>query len=325
MSKEKMTAKEIMEAKEQMKKLAYAPNREMLIAETIRDVYDPELPVDDIIEKIGFEVRRADVGEHVNYNSPRSNDKKVLELSANCNVTHVKRSPASRTELTFVNAVSEDYYVCIMDLLSGDHNALKEAGVDIMEALNRYELYSVLQLIDAAAVATGNTFTLDSGDTRFDIPKLYEMKKAIRKYGKKLVLVTGTNVTEDVDLLDYNADKNREQSVMSIVDEHIPVESLDVYVGGVTKDVIDDDVAYLIAVSDSQRNKPGIFARRKISESMVSNAVDTQIVAKERAILFTGSNKSVDTIDKFALGYAGVQQYGAVVINTAPIAKFTRS
>ena len=323
--KEKMTAKEIMEAKKQMEVLAYAPNREQLIAETIRDVYDPEMPVNDIIEKIGFEIRRADVGEHVNYNSPRSNDKKVLELSANCNVSHVKRTPASRTELSFVNAVSEDYYVCIMDLLSGDHNALKEAGEDIIEALNRYELYAVLQLIDAAAVANGNVFTLDSGDTRLNIPKLYAMKKAIRKYGQKLVLVTGTNVTEDVDLLDYNADKNREQSVMSIVDEHIPVESLDVYVGGVSKDVIDDDVAYLVAVSDSKKNKPGIFARRKMSDSVISKALDTQIVNKERAIIFTGSNKSVDALDKFALGYAGVQQYGAVIINSNPIAKFTRS
>ena len=325
MSKEKITAREVEIAKKQLQEMAYVANREQVVAETIREVYDPEMPVNDIIEKIGFEIKRAEPGEHVFYNSPRSNTKKVLELSSNCNITHVKRSPATRAELSFTTAVSEDYYVCIQDLLQGDHNALVEAGNDIIESMNRYELYSVLQLIDAAAVAAGNTFTLDSGDTRLDIPKLYAMKKAVRKYGKKLVLITGTNVTEDVDMLDYNADKNRIVSASQIVDEVIPVESLDVTVGGVAKDVIGDNVAYLVAVSDSKQNKPGVFARRKIGSSMVSKAVDTEIVNKERAILFTGFAKSVDAVDKFALGYAGVEEYGAVVINSNCIAKFTRS
>ena len=325
MSKEKLTAKEVQTAKEELQAMAYGVNREMVIAETIRDVYDPEMPVDDIIAKVGFEMKTAEPGEHVFYNSPRSNDKKVLALTTNCNVTHIKRTPATRTELSFSTMVSEDYYVCIQDILQGDHNALVEAAEDINESLNRQEVYAVLALIDAGAVANGNTFTLDSGDTKLTYEKVYAMKKAIRKYGKKLVLVTGSNVTEDVDLLDFNTNKERQVSIKDLVDVHIPVESLDVTVGGVAKDVISDNVAYLIAVSDAKKNKPGIMARRKIGNSMVSQAVDTKIVNKDRAIIFTGFQKSVDTVDKFALGYAGVEEYGAVLINSLTCAKFTRS
>ena len=324
MAKEQLTATEMAQAKEELKALAFTPNREQIVAETIRDVYDPEMPVDDIISKVGFEIKTAEPGEHVFYNSPRSNDKKVLALTTNCDVTHVKRTPATRTELSFSTLATEDYYVCIQDILQGDHNALVEAGEDIIESLNRQEVYAVLALIDAGAVANGNVFTLDSGDTKLNVPKLYEMKKAIRKYGKKLVLVTGTDVTEDVDLLDYNENKERPVSVGMLVDEHIAVEALDVTISGVVKNIIEDDVAYLIAVSDAKRNKPGVMARRKIGNSMVALAQDTKVVNKERAIVFTGFQKSVDSVDKFALGYAGVEEYGAVLINSLTCAKFTR-
>lgn len=322
--KKQFTKEEILEAKKLMQKIAMSSNREELIAQTINDVYDPEYPVPELIQKV-FNTGSADVSEHVYYFTPVLPTKEVYELSANCNVTHSKKQPGTRSELSFTPAVSPDYYVCLQDLLDGDYSVLDFYGEDILEAMNRYDIYSVLQLIDAGAVARSNTFTLDSGSTKFDFPKLVSMRKAIRKYGRKLVLISGQNVTEDIELIDYDADKNRPVTITDIVDEWISLEALDVSVGGVSKDLIDDDVAYLVAVSDSKKNKPGYFYRRKLSGSIIASSPDTQIINKERAILTTGTMKSVDTVDKFAKGIAGVEQIGAVLTNSYCVAKFTRS
>jgi len=321
--KKQYTKEEMEQAKQLMQKIAVSGNREELIAQTINTVYDAEFPIPELISMV-MNTGSANPGEHVYYLTPTVPTKEVYELSANCNITHSKKSPSSRSELSFTPAVTPDYYACLQDLLNGDHDVLGLYGEDALEALNRYEIYSVLQLIDAGAVARSNVFTLDSGDTKFTFPKLVAMKKAVRKYGKKLVLISGTNVTEDIDLLDYDSDKNRETSIMKVVDEWMPIESLDVSVGGVAKDVIDDDVAYLVAVSDSKKNKPGYFYRRKISGSIIALSPDTQMIDKERAIIVTGTAKSVDTVDKFAKGIAGVEQIGAVLTNSYCVAKFTR-
>lgn len=321
--KKQFTNEEVLQAKEQMQKIAVSANREELIAQTINTVYDAEYPIQELIASM-FNVGSANPGEHVYYLTPTVPTKEVYELSADCQVTHSKKSPSSRSELSFTPAVTPDYYACLQDLLNGDHDVLSLYADDAIEALNRYEIYSVLALIDAGAVARSNVFTLDSGDTKLTLPKLVAMKKAIRKYGKSLVLISGANVTEDIELMDYDADKNRPISIKDVVDTWVPIESLDVSVGGVSKDVIDDDVAYLVAVSDSKKNKPGYFYRRKISGSVIAQSPDTQVVDKERAIIVTGTMKSVDTVDRFSKGFAGVEQIGAVLTNSYCTAKFTR-
>ena len=320
MSNEK---RDVLEAKKKMRELVFASNREEQIARIINETYDPEVAIPEVITEV-FNTASAEPFEDIYYFTPTLPTKEVYLLTSNCNVTHSEVSPSSKQTLSWTSAVTPDYYICLDDLLQGDHNVLDLYGQDIIEALNRYEIYAVLALIDAGAVARSNVFTLGSGETKLTYTKVYEMKKAIRKYGRKMVLITGTNVTEDVDLMDYNEDKNRPVSILDLVDKHIPIESLDVSVGGVSKDVIDDDKAYLVAVSDSKKNKPGYFVRRKLGGTMVANAPDTTVVAKERAIVATGNMKSINTVDGFARGIAGVEQFGAVLTNSYTCAKFTR-
>lgn len=320
----KLREMEVAEAKKYLREVAFAGNREELIAKVLNDTYDPEFPVPELIEQI-FNVATVEPMEEAYYFTPTLPTKEVFTLSANCNVTHQVIASASKSELAFTDAVTKDYYICLKDLLQGDTNVLDLYAQDIVEELNRYEIYATLALIDAGAVARGNVFTLSSGDSALTYKKAYEMKKAIRKYGAKLVLITGANVTEDVDLMDYVEDKNRPVKVTDIVDVHIPLESLDVEVNGVAKTVIDADVAYLVAVSDSKRNKPGYFVRRKLDGALIAGSPDTQIVAKQRAILATGNMKSVDTVDKFAKGIAGVEEVGMVLTNSYCVAKFTRA
>jgi len=313
--------RDVLEAKKKMRELAFNPNREEVIARIINDTYDPELPIPEMISEV-FNTDSVDAYEDVYYFLPTLPTKEVYVLSENCNVTHAAVSPTSKQTLSWTDAVTKDYYICLKDLLQGDHNVLDLYAQDIDEELNRYEIYAVLQLIDAGAVARSNEFAPDSTDTRLTYKKAYEMKKKIRKYGRTFVLITGANVTEDVDLMDYNEDKQRPVSVMDIVDKHIPIEALDVYVDGVVKDVIDEDKAYLVAVSDSKKNKPGYFVRRRLDGALLASAPDTTVVNKERAILSTGNMKSVDSVDKFARGISGVEEFGAVLTNSYTCALF---
>lgn len=318
-----MDKKELVRAREELQKIARSGNREDLIAKTIGDVYDVELPIPAVIEAV-FATDRAEPGEHVYYLAPESVDKEVYALTSDCEVTQVKVTPATRTEVSWTDLISPEYYACIHNLLKGDNDELAFMAEAIMEAMNRQEIYGLVQLLSAGASATGNEYTLDSGKTKFDYPKLVEMVRSVAKYGKELVLITGANVTTDIVLMNYDADKNQAISLASAgISKHIPIEELVVKVGGVSQTVLSADEAYLVAVSDSKQNKPGVFVRRKLNG--ISDAPDTEVVAKERAVINTGNMINVASARKFSKGIAGYEEYSATLINNKVIAKFTRA
>jgi hypothetical protein len=324
MEKKQVSREELEAAKKQMKQIAFSANREEQLASVLNESYDPELPIPEVIAAI-MNTASAEPHEHVYYFTPTLPVKKVFILSGNCNVTQEAVSPATRNDLAFSTIVTPDYYICLDELLNGDMNVLDLYAEDIQEALNREEIYAVLALVDAAAVARGNVFGLDSGKLKLDYPKLVEMRKALRKYGKTLVLITGANVTEDVELMQYDANKYSPVNIKDVVDMWIPLEALDVTINGTPTVIIDADTAYLVAVSDSKKNKPGYFVRRKIDGSILAGLQDTTMVNKERAVIVTGSNKPVGSVEKFAKGIAGLEQVGIVITNSYTCAKFVRA
>lgn len=285
-------------------------------------VYDKEVPIPTVIEAVAQTVR-ADVGEDVDYLTPTDPSEVVFTINANCTITENKVSPSADAELTFTNLISDKRYTCVHNWLEGKHNVLKLHTDAIMENMNRQEEYTVLQLIDAGATSAGNTFTLTSGTTKFDYPKLVDMAKVLRKYGSRLVLITGCDVSTDIDLLDYDSDKNREHAITRIVDDWIRIENYDVTINGSGTDVIGDNVAYLVATSDSANRKPILFARRKTSALTMMN--DTTQGEKERIIVVGGNLEHVGSEAKLARSVLGFGQYGGVTLNTAAMAKFTRT
>lgn len=320
--KKEMTVEQVEAAKKQMQQIAFAANREEQIARVINETYDVEYPIADVIGAF-MNTQSADPFEPIYYFVPSLPIKKVYILTTDCNVTHEKVTPGSRNLLEFTSLVTPDYWICLHELLQGAYNILDLYAETIQEALNRYETYSVLQLVDAAATAQGNVFTVDSDETTLTYPKLVQIKKAVRKYGRKLVMIAGANVDENVMLMNYDADKNQPVNIKDVIDEYYVIESLEVTVDGVAKPVIDPDVAYVIAVSDSKGNRPGYFIRRKISADVLAGTTDTTIVAKERAVIVTGMMKAMGTVEKFAKGIAGFEQVGVVITNPYTVAKFS--
>ena len=325
MSKVKLTAeqKKVLAEKMQEAKKMGSAERELFLAQTIGDVYDVELPINPITEAIA-DIRRADVGEHVYYNVPTDITKKVNTISANCNITQTKVTPNARQELSFTNLVSEEIYVCVHDWIAGDHDVLELNADMIMEAMDRQEVYNTVQLIDAGAVSEGNTFTLRSGESKFVYPDLVDMARSVAKFGRRLILITGANVTTDLMLLNYDADKNQSVNIFDIVDEHIPVEECKVTIDGGEVTAVGVDNAYLIAVSDSKNNKPQLMARRKTNTLAADPNAAAE--AKERVVYATGTPlTTTDPLRKLAKGFVGFQSYGQVSKNDKVYAKFTRS
>lgn len=325
--KSKLTAEEKKIVAEHMKSILTmsGSDREMFVAQTIGDVYDEELPVPEVITKIARFARAGNRPEdnHVYYLTPDSIDKKVFILDSNCNVTQAKVTPNTRTELDFAEVTTNDYWICLKDFLAGDHDALQFYADSISEAMDRYEVKKVLELLDAAAVAESNTYTLDSGKEDLDFPKVVEMVRSLAKYGRSIVFITGGNITTDVMLMDFTANTFREYGLGTLNIEHIPVEALTVDTDASGQEtVLDEDVAYMVAVSDSKNNRPLLVARRQLS--LATDMADTTAAPKDRIIIDTGNMKNVGATVKFARGKAGYGQFGAVITNTKVVAKFTR-
>ncbi len=320
----KLTAeqRDVLKAKMKEARKYHGSERNEFIAKTIGDVYDVELPVPEVIEAIS-KFTSAEVGEHVYYLAPTTITKKVNVLTSDCTITQTKVSPSTQTEVTWTDIVSEDVYVCIHDWLKADHDVLQFNADAIQEAMDRQEIYAVLQLVDAGAVSESNVYTLDSGKTKFDYPKLVEMVRSIAKYGRELVLITGGTITTDIALMNYDADKNQAVTIFDVVQKHIPIEDLKVTVGGVEKTVLAANVALLVAVSDSKKNRALIVARRKTEQ--LSEMSDTDAIPKERVIISSGNGMMVGSSKKAARGFFGLEEYSVTSINDLVYAKFTRS
>ena len=324
MSKIKLTAEQRKVLADKMLEIKHlaGSERDLFMARTIGDVYDVEIGVPEVIESIAnFE--RAEVGEHVFFLAPDTITKTVNTIDANCNVTQTKVTPNTRTEVTWTDLVSEEVYVCLHEWLKADHKVLQFNAEAIMEAMDRQEIFTVLALVDTGAVAEGKVFTLDSGKTKFDYPKLVEMARSIAKFGRELVLITGGNVTTDIQLMNYDADKNQSVSIFDVVSKHIPIEELTVDIDTVTKTVISPDIAYLVAVADSKRNRSLLVARRKTE--VLSEMADTTSEPKERVIISSGNGMNVGNLRKFAKGFFGAEEYSATSINDKTYAKYTRA
>ena len=297
--------------------------REAYFATTIGNVYDLELPIAKVIDSIS-DYRPVDVGEHLYYMVPAAITKAVRTITSGCTITQTKVTPNTRTEVSWTDLLSEEVYVCIHDWLKGDHDVLTFNADMIQEAMDRKEIYSVLALVGAGAVSESNTFTIRSGQNKFTYPDLVDMSRSVAKYGSELVLITGGNITTDIQLLNYDADKNQAVSIYDVVKKHVPIEELSVTVDGSPTTVLSADVAYLVAVSDAKKNRSLLVARRKLADLTQKSDTEFASDARERVIVSTGNSNQVGANKLAAKGFYGFEEFSATSKNDKTYAQFTR-
>lgn len=324
--KVKLTAEQKSALKEEMQKAATmsAGDREIFIAKTIGDVYDLELPIPEVISAIArFE--RVAVGEHLFYNVPAAITKAVRTITSGCVLTQTKVTPNSRTEVSWTDLVSEQVYVCLHDWVKGDHDVLTFNADAIQEAMDRKEIYLVLALALAGAVSESNVYTLRSGEDKFVYPDLVDMARSIARYGKDLVLITGGDITTDIQLMNYDADKNSSVSIFDVVQKHIPIEELSVTINGTPTVVLPANIAILVAVSDAKKNRSLLVARRQLGQVVQKSDTEYMDVAAERIVISTGNTVNVSTDLLLAKGFVGYEEFSGTSLNDKTYAKYTRT
>lgn len=317
MSKKLIKAQEALEAKLQDIAIHRGERGAFELARVANMPYDAELPVADVINAV-CKVGRVEKGEDYEYFSISPETKTVYTIT-NGAVTQANVTPDTVNDLTFnsYNGPAENVY--IEKLMEAKYSPLAVKQKAIMEALNRKETKDVLDVLIASAEGQSQTFSLDSGETYLKFDKLEEMVRAISKYGKNFVLITGNNVASDVRLLNYNEDKNQAVKLadLGIVD-WLVVDNFQ-YTHSSAQTIMDADKAILVALNDSEDERPVHFVRRKIVD--VFNEGET----KERIIVGSGPRLAVGANPKWAYEIAVMEQYGVVQPNPYAVAVFKRA
>ena len=278
--------------------------------------YDAEFPIPEVIAEIA-QVASVAKGEDYEYFA-QSPETKVVFTISNGSVNQTAVTPGSETDLTFNSYSSDEYYVYVEKLLEAKYDPIAIKSKVAMESLDRKEIKDVLDLLIAAAEAQPNTFHNDSGDSVIDFEKLVDMVRSVAKYGNKLVLVSGSDVTTDIILMDYSEDKNREVSLAKAgIAKWVKIESL-TYTHSDSQTVFASDKALLVATSDSDGNRPIHFVRRKV------NALETP-GEKERIIVSAGPRIQVGSSPRWAYAITAMEQYGTVVTNPYCVAVYKKA
>jgi hypothetical protein len=315
--KVKMMAQEELKAKLEMIAQKRGGEGAMELASLANIPYDAELPIPDLISKV-CKVARVEKGEEYQYFTVSPEVKTVITIS-NGGVTQTNVTPDADNDLAFYsyNGPAENVY--LEKLMEAKYDPIAIKSKAIMEALNRKEIKDVLDVMIASATAQSKLFGLSSGVAYLDFPKILEMVQAINKYGTKFALITGTEVSADVTLLNFNADKMQALKLADLgIEEWIPVSNFQ-YTHSTTQTVLATDKAILVALSDSADERPVHFVRRKIAD------VYNQGQAKERVIVASGPRLAVGSTPKWAYEIAVMEQYGVVQPNPYAVAVFTRA
>lgn len=304
------------------------PNLEL--ARIVGSPFDPENPVTDVIGAV-YKTATVDIGEDYEY-FVADQDTKTVTTVLNGSITQTAVTPLSTQDLSFNHRSSEEFLVYVDKLIEGKHDMLAKKRIALTEALDRIDNRDAIQCIDTA-VEVAREFSLDSGVEKFTYPKLVEMVRSIARYAQmstsagnsdtiqsNLVLITGANVTQDILLMDYDADKNRRTVLTSAgISRWIPVDEQQVVLSGTgSLDVIDADTAYLVAPSFATDRETAHFVRRRV-RTLDGSGTKERITASRGPLIPEGATP------RWAYGIAAMESTGCVVVNPKPIAKFTRS
>jgi hypothetical protein len=284
------------------------------ITELLNEPYDAEVPCAEVIVETA-EMRSIVPGEVAEYFTQSASTKTVYTVT-NGSITQAQVSPGSASTLSLSVYESPEDYLYLNDMLTQKYDSLANKAKDQHEGLNRLENKTIIDLYFAAAESESNTFANDSGDAKIDYKKLVDMVRSLAKYGKgKFVLVSGTAVTTDLILMDYDDNKQREVNVTKAgISKWIKVENF-TYAHSGTQTVMPTDRALVIATSDSEDNRPALFVRRKMPTTISTDP-------RERFTVATGPRTQIGTAVKLAFSLITVESFGAVVTNALCFAAY---
>lgn len=309
-------------------------------ARIIGEPKDPRKAYPLIVEKL-CQTDTAEPEDYIYYFDVLVPTEQVLVITADGAVTQVNVTPDTPAQMTFIDVATPEYYIKFTDYAKRKENVLARTNRTINVALNSYETWKVIQLLDSAASTSSNEFTLRSGYTRFVYPDLIDMMEAIMDYGDSYVLVTGSQVDKDIVL--WNWDDNKYHDLDAAF-RALRIEKVRIALGSAartfdydtdgassgasltTTDILAANVAYLVAV-DTEIGKPLLFVRKKLDSIAILGGVLSQDGTQPERLIFTSPNPITVTGSAryLAVGTTGMEEIAAAVMNPYAVAKFTRT
>ena len=297
------------------------------LARVLKDPVDPRKPYPKLIDKL-CEVDTASPNEYLYYYDVLLETDRVYTTIAN-GVTQVAVTVDTPTAFTFLDRATPEYYLKITDLAGAKEKALARKKKTIARSLDAYEIYYLLDTIDTAATAQGNTEGLLSGSDHFNYKNLVNMIDQVVDYGDNYTLVVGSTIDKDIKLWDW--EDNKYTSLKDALDalnvDIIRVKG-SVTLDGSAVDLLSSTVAYLIA-EETTIGKPCLFVRKELSEiEGIANVITEKDAKVPQRLTFVSPNPvSVGTNNTryLAIGLTGYEQVVTAVINAYGLSKFTRA
>ena len=297
------------------------------ISRIIGEPLDPRKPYPDIVAAT-CEVDTADPDEYVYYHVAALETDSIVTLTNSGAITSSVVSPTEPTAFTFIDMGTPEYYVKLTDLAKAKESVLARKLTTINRAMNGWENYQILRIIDAAATTASHFHDLQSGRTRFSYDDLIYMLEDVIDYGDNYVLIVGSTIDRDIKLWDWNDNK---YSSMIEAFKDLGIEKIRQHVGQISLDTAATDIvaattAYIVA-RDTEMGKPCLFVRKKLSDIELLGASIKQNGDKPERIIFASPNPitaSGGTVKYLAVGLTGFESVVAACVNPYAISRFCR-
>jgi len=309
------------------------------VARIIGQPVDPRKPYTDLVELL-CETDTATPEDYVYYFDVLVETEKVFALSAGGDIQQENVTLDTPAQISFTDLASPEYYLKITDLANKKEDAIARKNKTINRALNAYENYKVLSLIDAAAVSASNTVTLGSGYTRFSFPHLIDMLQQVQDYGDNYVLVVGSTIDKDITLWNWNDNKYHN---LTEAFNDLNIKKIRIGLGAAARtfnlatsasggstptstDIIAATTCYLVALS-TEIGKPVIFVRKQLDDVKTLGGVLQEGGDKPQRLVFVSPNPITitGTARYLAVGMTGYEQVAIAVVNQYACSKFTRT
>jgi len=310
------------------------------VARIIGQPLDPRKPYPEIVNEC-CETDTAQPDEYLYYFDVLVETEKVYVITSTGAVTQEYVTLDTPAQLSFVDLASPEYYIKLTDYASRKEDVIARKKKTINWALNSYESWRIIQLLDAACSTSGHTNTLESGFTRFNFAELISMIEDVQDYGDDFLLIAGAKIDKDILLWDFNDDKN--QSMLEAF-ERLNIKKIRMslagsaqtfqYHTGVSGDVIETTnilpirVAYLVARDNAGGlGKPLLFVRKRLDSVANLGGVMSEDGTQPERLVFVSPNPITvtGTARYLAIGLTGYEQIASAVTNPYAVKKFTRT
>ena len=322
------------------------------ISTLIGEPINPSLNTPVEISELAY-VAVAEPGDKVyRYDSYDADVDQVLDIdTTTADVTAVKRTPLSETELIFKGLDSQREYVHLHDVMnSPDQGVFGRKKRRISSSMDKLELRIILEAINngtTPTMAPGNTaamedavqaVTPESGNDLYDI--IMKAKHLVEDYGDDLLLLNGTTVNNKLDVFDKEkaASLNYNVTIRTML-EKAGIKPLKIFgkvmwTGG-DHGAADDTVATKLMDANSfilesrnsriqdekgQISKPIIFVRKKITPEL-ADFLGATVDKAQRALMVSEAPVQVGSTAKMAFSVIGVEEIIWAIVNPLGLVK----